>query len=163
MWERRTSWVPTLEKLRTEEEMLSRDRAFRELHELRTACSLPGMRAPYFTKLIFFLRPVADGYIMDQWTAKSVNLLVGRDVVKLDRNGYVTDENGAEDYETFCQTIDCLRVPLGKQFGHEVEEKLMSEGHGKGEWRNYVIANWRAPTLVAGRLSRPTVAQDEPG
>lgn len=122
--------------------VLSRSQAFSEFHNLRTAKILPGMTAAYFTKLIFFCPRRHDGYIMDQWTSKSINLLFGDEVVDLSKAGFVTDKNDAERYEHFCKCIE----QLGRHAGWDPEEtevRLFSEGRKKGAWRNYVIANWR--------------------
>lgn len=45
--------------------------------------AIPGIGPAFFTKLIYFFSPTPDFYILDQWTAKSVNLLTGNWVVKM--------------------------------------------------------------------------------
>jgi hypothetical protein len=42
---------------------------------------IPGIGPAYFTKLLYFFSPAPTNYIMDQWTARSVNLVTGRKVV----------------------------------------------------------------------------------
>lgn len=110
------------------------------------------MGPAYFTKLIYFLNQNDDipGFIMDQWTAASVNLLF-EDSVVLTRfseftfkNGRkisfetVTDQNTQENYKKFCECILELAKRLNES-PDNVEEKLFSEGRGKGEWRQYVV------------------------
>ena len=100
------------------------------------------MTAAYFTKLIFFCPRQHDGYIMDQWTSKSVNLIFDEKIVDLSKAGFVTDTNNADKYERFCRCIE----ELGEAAGWEPEEtelRIFSEGRGRGAWRNYVIENWR--------------------
>jgi hypothetical protein len=65
------------------------------------------------------------GYIMDQWLGCSVNLLTGRQIVKLDQHltwqlkqgrpeqrvdSYVSDLNTGQDYEAFCRSVESLSL-----------------------------------------------------
>lgn len=137
VWSKREEWQATLKQLRNTPSLSRRD-AFRLLRRLRADGCLSGMRAAFFTKLIFFLRYEADGYIMDQWTAKSINLIEGRDVVPLDRSGLVPDRASEYNYEDFCQCIEKIGVEIN-QSPDKVEEMLMSRGGQKAEpWRTYV-------------------------
>lgn len=137
VWLKRGEWQATLKQLRNTPS-ISRQDAFRLLSRLRADGCLPGMRAAFFTKLIFFLRYEADGYIMDQWTAKSINLIEGRDVVPIDRTGLVPDRVSDYNYEDFCQCIEKIGVEINKS-PDKVEEMLMSRGGLKAEpWREYV-------------------------
>lgn len=93
---------------------------------------IAGMGPAYFTKLLYFLAPgvphAPKGYIMDQWLGCSVNLLTGREVVKLDQNitwrikkgqaeravnSIVSNVNTGRDYETFCQSVEELSGRMG--------------------------------------------------
>ena len=97
-----------------------------------------GMGASYFTKLIFFSEPSRKGYIMDQWSSKSVNLLTGRDIVYL-TNGYVNKKNTADNYQLFCEYIESLAFRLGTS-GENVEIGMFSKGgRKKWPWRQYVV------------------------
>jgi hypothetical protein len=118
---------------------------------------MPGCSPAYYTKLIFFLTKHLErrGFIMDQWLGRSVNLLADREIVRLDRprrevpikKRYVHKENSCSAYAEFCEAIRNLSHISGetntdKRIREEnVEMRLFSEGRGKGEWRNYVIAN----------------------
>ncbi len=118
----------------------SRFDAFSAFYHLRQQGELPGMKATYFTKLIFFCSPKHDGYIMDQWTSKSVNLIKGEKLVKL-TSGYVGD-NDVDVYKRFC---NCMEELSGKGgwTAEETEIRLFSHGgRSKGDWRSYVIENW---------------------
>ena len=98
-----------------------------------------GMGAAYFTKLIFFCEPSHTGYIMDQWTSKSVNLLTGKDVVYLTTAGYVKKKNTVENYQRFCKYIEKLASKLYTS-GENVEIAMFSKGgRKKGPWRQYVV------------------------
>ena len=36
---------------------------------------------------------------MDQWLAKSINLITGSKIIHIDKSGWVTDKNNDEIYE----------------------------------------------------------------
>lgn len=96
-----------------------------------------GMGAAYFTKLIFFCVPNHKGYIMDQWTAKSINLLTNQEVINLSQ-GYVSKKNNVETYKNFCDLTDKIATQL-KYTGEEIELAMFSRGgRTKWEWRQYV-------------------------
>ena len=109
---------------------------------------IPGLGPSFFTKLIYFFssrQPIESArfYIMDQWTAKSINLLTGRRVVLLAPSP--TTKNTYENYEAYCQEVDCMAKLLGIP-GDKVEERLMSKGgrdKAAGEWRKHVRQHWR--------------------
>lgn len=115
--------------------------AFDDLKCKRDNGELPGLGIGYFTKLICFLAPNLNGYIMDQWVSKSINLLTGQKVVFLS-NGWVNDRNNGNNYEAFCQKIDELAKAL-KCNGFEAEKRIFSIGRGKGVWRNYIKAKYK--------------------
>ncbi|MES2894995.1 MAG: hypothetical protein V4759_03115 [Pseudomonadota bacterium] len=110
------------------------------------AAPVAGMPAAYFTKLIHFAsRPEAlpVGYIMDQWTAKSVNLICRREVVALDAAGYVLPRNDHHAYEAFCRVVDAIGDAL-QVAGAHAEERLYSRGGKRpADWRAHVKAKWR--------------------
>jgi hypothetical protein len=103
---------------------------------------LPGLGIGYFTKLICFLAPQLNGYILDQWLGKSINLLTGKKLVSITDKGWVTDKNDANTYEVFCSKIDAL-AKLIQCSGLETEERLFSKGaigkSERGAWRKYVM------------------------
>jgi hypothetical protein len=120
---------------------LNRKEAYNAFFELKAKGEINGMGPAYYTKLICFTNRNLGGYIMDQWTAKSINLLTGSNLIKLTSVGMVSDQNSAEVYETFCNHIELLSdqtrlSPL------DTEEALFSYGgRRKGSWRKFVIAN----------------------
>jgi hypothetical protein len=131
-------WGSAVERLRAGQ--VTREKAYESLRDLRQRGGMPGLGPAFYTKLIHFLMPSANGpgYIMDQWTARSMNLLAAPErVVRVNGKGYVTDENTAHDYERFCLGIEQVSREL-KCPPNEVEQRLFSEGRGKGAWRNYV-------------------------
>lgn len=99
---------------------------------------LPGVGPAYFTKLIFFVRPDLHGYIMDQWTARSINILTGQKIVKLGYENNVLDANADSDYEIFCKILESIALILGV-CPEVAEMRLFSHGTRRsGVWRNYV-------------------------
>lgn len=133
----RNTWLPIIQGLRSNS-YPSRKCAFKEFQSLREAGNLKGMGIAYYTKLICFLAPNLRGYILDQWTGKSINLLTGLPMVSLS-DGLVNDTNNSTTYEAFCCKVNLLGDLLGIN-GYTAEERIFSEGRGRGEWRNYLIA-----------------------
>ena len=107
---------------------------------------------------------------MDQWTAKSVDLLLSEIIVE--ENYYsgslikisphltratVYPSNESDRYELFCQFTDEVgnkiksrEVAEGthQSWGEIAEERMFSQGRGKGEWRNYVKENWTKKAAI---------------
>jgi len=134
-------WLNIIENMRSGI-IESRKEAYELFQGLRKEGKLTGMGPAYFTKLICFVNPKLNGYIMDQWTSKSINLLFENKLILLNSNGHVTDKNTAEIYEDFCCKIEQLGELL-KLSPITLEENLFSNGGlKKGDWRQYVVNNW---------------------
>jgi hypothetical protein len=105
---------------------------------------IPGLGPSYFTKLIYFFQPDTGAYIMDQWTAKSINLITGHHVVRI-YGASPASANSCENYESFCQVIDYLAMLEGCT-GDELEQRLFSQnaqyGRQRGAWREHVLTEW---------------------
>lgn len=122
---------------------ISRKEKFGKIGQLK----LNNCKPAYFTKLMFFFSANQEkpGYIMDQWTAKSINLLLNENKIILDNSGYVK-ENKSSDYEYFCTFIEFLFNKLENEKMNienpsKVEEFLFDvggKGIKKGEWRKYL-------------------------
>lgn len=114
---------------------------------------MEGCRPAYYTKLLFYFGD-DDTYIMDQWTAKSVELLwdkSDRIEIKFDTQGYVHANNHSGIYEEFCNRIETLTLTINNQLNSnytpsQIEERIFSNGANLGQilgtWRAYVQANW---------------------
>jgi hypothetical protein len=101
-----------------------------------------GMGAAYFTKLIFFCEPNHQGFIMDQWTSKSVNLLCDKNIIHLVQ-GYVSKKNDHHTYGQFCNIIQNIAEDLDLP-AENVEIAMFSQGgHKKAKWRQYVVDNYK--------------------
>jgi len=131
-WDNREKITLKLEKIRGGGLSIS------ESYDLFTGSNtIPYLGPSYFTKLIYFFRPRVDVYIMDQWTAKSVNLLTGRKVVKLSGSSPLRS-NSSNDYKDFCKEISHMAQLLGIS-GDHVEQNLFSSGGKEPEpWRIHV-------------------------
>ncbi len=120
---------------------------------------MKGLGPAYFSNLLMFFRSGADSgqpidrYMLDKWTAKSVNLLTGEKVVRLNKDGNVEATNTGEHYEAFCAAIDSLAIVLNKKkslgrmhSGEDVDQMLFSLGSVKKQpplaWRAYVDEHW---------------------
>lgn len=104
------------------------------------ALATRGMGPAYFTKILFFARPDLSAYIMDQWTARSVNLLLDAPAIRMVNRVAVCKSNGPEVYEHFCGVVEDLAASFGKSGAH-IESCLFSTG-GRGKaaapWRQHV-------------------------
>ena len=142
-----SDWEPIAIKIRNGE--LTRSEAYKAFYQLRKLKKLKGLGPAYFTKIIYFLsKEEHRGYIMDQWTARSVNLLVGAKAIGLTKSTtkskkvscFVTDKNTDLIYENFCQFVVQL-AQLHQTTPDLIEMSLFSRGYGLGPWRNYVISH----------------------
>jgi hypothetical protein len=122
-WPCASDWGPVINKLRTD--CADRREAYQLFSCLRDENNLPGVGPAYFTKLIFFVRPSLCGYIMDQWTARSINLLYGK-TIRL-THGQSVAENDPEIYEDFCRKIENVAERLRRP-PEEAERALFSSG-----------------------------------
>ncbi|UUO32320.1 MULTISPECIES: 8-oxoguanine DNA glycosylase OGG fold protein [Bradyrhizobium] len=154
-------WISIANRIRDDE--LSRSESYDAFAALRSSgnSAIVGMGPAYFTKLIYFLAPaassrVAKGYIMDQWLGCAINLLTGRQVVKLDQHltwklkknkpvlradSFVSNLNTGQDYEAFCQLVEALSAELGTAWTPELTERaLIAEGgRTPHPWRSHVV------------------------
>ena len=85
--------------------------------------------------------PAKNGWIMDQWLGKSINLLAGEPIVRLQQGGAPALNNTADDYERFCVYLEQIAGIL--QLHPELtEQALFSDGgHQPRAWRAYVKAH----------------------
>lgn len=139
LFSRRNEVLPVVKKLR--QGRSSPKEAYSEFLEIWEQDKPLGMGAAYFTKLIFFCDPNHKGFIMDQWTAKSVNLICGEKIVDL-QGGYVSKKNDAEVYEHFCNIIGKIAKDLDKS-EEKIEIAMFSKGGRKKDaWREYVVREY---------------------
>ena len=100
-----------------------------------------GLGPSYFTKLLFFFSPESVNYIMDKWTARSINYLWGETVVPLNAKRDAIHPNvEGSTYARFCECIDELANLAAQRgqamLGAQVEQRLFSiGGRHPGAWR----------------------------
>ena len=101
--------------------------------------SIPRLGVAYFTKILFFCSGSTDHYILDQWTAKSMNLLCGHKLIPVLQN-HVPRHTTPEQYARYCELTDQLALELGVS-GARAEELMFSQGGktNRGAWRRYVM------------------------
>lgn len=162
IWKAKDAWLPVCEKLRSGQ-FDNREEAFEAFRVLRQKNKLPGMGPAYFTKVLFFARPVQDAYILDQWTARSIHVLTQNrawPAVQIDwstlkrmknANGgaknirvTVTDRVTSADYEHYCKLVEELAV-RSDMTACQVEEIMFGQG-GKEptRWRSHIMESWYA-------------------
>lgn len=131
-WLARDRWLGLVRAMR-QGTISSRSAAFEAL--LRA--DVPGMRIAYFTKLMYFLCSGQTCYILDQWTARSANLLCApaSPLVRLQQN-YVKNDNPASVYLGFCDLVDRLADATGRT-GEQIEQSMFAGGRGH-PWRAVV-------------------------
>ena len=116
---------------------------------------LQGCGPAFFTKIMFFFSSNLPCFIMDQWTSRSINLLLGENLIKLDNKITVNKKkykdgggNSGDVYEKFCNSVEILCGEINKTSRaitpEETEQLIFSRGgHSakKAFWRNYLVKN----------------------
>ena len=107
----------------------------------------------YFTKLMFFSSFQENScFIMDQWTARSINLLIDDQYISMRNSQNPSPSkigNNGKRYDRFCKIIEDLSYKISKIkepieiTPSEVEQLIFSRGGNmnKLEWRKYVEQN----------------------
>jgi hypothetical protein len=147
-------WLEVAHRLRHAD--LSRQKAYDRLRSIRANNALKGLGPAFYTKLIYFLtrrdrEDVKQGYIMDQWAACSINLLVGEPIVHLNcnmttakdaksatYNFTVSDLNSGTHYEAFCEAMDAL-IALDPEYTPDMIDRALL-GNGKNKKK---VSTWR--------------------
>jgi len=117
---------------------ISPEDAFSEFEKLYETGQMKGMKPAFFTKLIRFCSKNPRACIMDQWSAKSINLLLGQKLIQLNNSGSPEIGLGKAPYSKFCDVMDDLSQTFQKT-PDEMDSILMS----KGNWRKYLKSNYK--------------------
>jgi hypothetical protein len=146
----RTAWAgfaqlaPIIDALRRDH--VSAFEAYTRFHHVTVAHEprVKGLGPAYYTKLLYFLSARQVAPIMDQWTAKSMQLLVARSraepIIKLSSQGYVSPQNTVVVYELFCSFV--AQIAQRYEISVGSAEALAFSGSGQ-PWRDHVRAHWR--------------------
>lgn len=112
----------------------------KDCYQVLSAMNAPGLGPAYFTKLIRYLRPSengAVGFIMDQWLARSINLIFEAEPESIVMHGqgkkYVDRTNDPSTYEWFCARIEEVAAELNATPA-QTEVFLFASR----EWRRYL-------------------------
>jgi len=104
-----------------------------------------GMRVSFFTKLPYFFLPEENAYILDQWTAKSANLLWENCPVPMNRTGTFPDPDTSPDqYESYCLFTEELAREM--KWSQPISAEIAMFGkneNGINNWRRHVKAAWQ--------------------
>ena len=103
----------------------NRKEIYQKFTDYRLSGELKGLDTPYFTKLIYFLmRGEPRGYILDQFTAISTNVLLKKNIININKDNKVDcKKNDAEVYEKYCEFIEDLAIYLDDHFRERLEER----------------------------------------
>jgi hypothetical protein len=100
-----------------------------------------GLGPSYFTKLLYFFSPIETFYIMDQWTAKSINYLCKERVVPMAGDNVATRKDG-DHYELYCRAVETLAAMTRETedlSGAQTEMRLFCHGgRPPGAWRKII-------------------------
>lgn len=103
--------------------------------------AIAGLGPSYFTKLLYFFWPDERCYIMDQWTAKSINYLCDEQLVPM-TGSYVANYKDGRHYERYCQAVERLADMTASHerlSGSQMEMRIFcSGGKPPGPWRTIV-------------------------
>jgi len=164
-WSERDKWLNTLENLRKGQisPVEAYDHFFR--------ANVSGLGPAFYTKLIFFLqhdkfREGERGFIMDQWTAKSMELLHKSQQQGLrlkwmsvqyktphgipSYSAALARQNSAEIYRYFCNFVHELQRQLHHRHSvqlttDQVEETIFAGAPKRQRplpWREFTMRNW---------------------
>lgn len=100
---------------------------------------IPGLAPAYFTKLMYFCCSKGNCYILDQWTARSINLIfgTGNHLIYMSSRTWVDRRNTGVQYLNYCAIVEKIADILHKS-PREIE-KAMFAGSAH-PWRKYLKA-----------------------
>lgn len=133
-------WTGIINTLRTGK--LTRVESYKLCSEAVEALPAGGIGPAYYTKIIFLANPRHDGYIMDQWTSRSVNLLAAdKPIIAMRAKNHVDPRNDHHVFERYCSFVEGLSTLLhGNKTPEDIEQCLFSTGgKHRAPWRRYVM------------------------
>lgn len=115
----RTAFIRALDKIRFGN--ISNAEAFDLIQGLRQMDYLPGLGVSFFTKVLYFLRPGKNAFILDQFTIKAINYLNSKDPQNYPRLNMTGDMPSSsltgQDYEAYNQAIKQVAIDLKEELG----------------------------------------------
>lgn len=128
-----------IEELQTSDR--SRGNDFQRAKELTAPVS--GIGISYFTKLLYLCRPCSNAYILDQWTAKSLDVLMQDSPIKLASWGGPAAATTREAYEKYCLSVEEIAKLLGQDWSGEQAEAALFD-KPRGAWRTHVRSSYES-------------------
>jgi len=129
-------------------------------NEHKVTQKMRGMGPAYYTKLVCFFCDqnnsqidMERGIIMDQWTARSVNRLKNKEIIKMtpNKNGYsVSASNNKEIYSEFLSIVSDIKKILNISDILDAEELIFSTSYKKNQFKK-IISNGDHQILSAWR------------
>lgn len=121
----RVAFIKALDTIRYKN--ISNAQAFDLIQSLRDTGYLPGLGVSFFTKVLYFLRPGKNAFILDQFTIKAINYLNSKDPVnypKLAMTGDMPSSNlKGTDYEAYNKAIKQVAIDLKQELGDMTPEE----------------------------------------
>ena len=121
----RVAFIRALDKIRFGN--ISNAEAFDLIQSLRETGYLPGLGVSFFTKVLYFLRPGKNAFILDQFTAKAINYLNSKDPQSYPRLAMTGDMPASSltgrDYEAYNQAIKQVAIDLKDDLGDMTPEE----------------------------------------
>ena len=130
------------------ESQLTQSEAYEKIKSLKKGSSkhwkLHGLGPAYYTKLLYFYtkKKRHTCYIMDQFTARSINFLCYNNDIPLTADGNVDKLNTGPIYQTFCMRIEAIAKDLKAEGKNVRPENVEFALFGKdSDWRSYLTKN----------------------
>lgn len=119
-----------------------------DFERAQKACTtIKGLGISFHSKLLFFHRPAQNAYILDQWTAKSANLLFANCPIRLTSQGMPHPGTTAKQYGWFCEALEFLGRQFNPELSGEQVERALFDRPG-GSWRSHVKKHFDSAYLV---------------
>lgn len=124
-----------LKQLITTLRQSTRSRAEDFARAQKECSSIKGLKISFYSKLLYFMRPEPDAYILDRWTARSAKFLFPEGKIQITSQGFPSPKTGANDYDWFCSSLDKLAKNMdgGWESGEAIERALFDRRSGR--WR----------------------------
>lgn len=129
----RHKWIDIIEDMRA-----GRFNGRAMLFDRFVKARVSGLGPAYFTKLMHTCCPISTCYILGQWTARSINLLLGpaNKLIHLRSGTWVNWDNTGAAYDKYCCYLELIAKTLGCT-AFEIEQAMFSGGRGH-PWRKYL-------------------------
>lgn len=129
--------APLLENLRKSRKSLQDDYVM----TLKACETIGGLRISFWSKLLYFFRRAGDAPILDQRTAKSINVIFPNSIRM--KGNFPAPDLSVEEYETYIDLLKQLCKRLREDWSAIDMETALFD-HPKGKWRKWVRSQYPA-------------------